>query len=134
MPKKILIVEDDESVLKLECIILTAKGYFVHGAMNGVAALDDIFADRPDLIMLDIMLPGVDGFEICRRIKKNPATSQIPVIFVSAKNAPEDIIRGKLVGGDEYITKPFKSSKVLSAVKMLLDNDVSPPQKQECLH
>jgi twitching motility two-component system response regulator PilG len=102
--------------------------------MNGVAALDDIFTDCPDLIMLDIMLPGLDGFEICRRIKKNPATSQIPVIFVSAKNAPEDIIRGKLVGGDEYITKPFKSSKVLSAVKMLLDNDVSPPQKQECLH
>lgn len=121
-------------MLKLECIILSAKGYFVHGAMNGITALDGILADLPDLIMLDIMLPGLDGFEICRQIKKNPATSQIPVIFVSAKNAPDDILRGKQVGGDEYITKPFKSSKVLSAVKMLLDKAEAPSWKPEKLH
>jgi DNA-binding response OmpR family regulator len=134
MTKKILIVEDDKSILQLESILLTARGYRVHGVMNGIAALNDIAKDRPDLIMLDIMLPGLDGFEVCRRIKSNPETRHIPVIFLSGKTASEDIFRGRQVGGDKYITKPFKSVKVIAAIKLLLEKEESHSGKQGRLH
>lgn len=126
MPKKILIVEDDESLLKLECILLTTRGYRAHGVMTGTAALNDIAKERPDLIMLDVMLPGLNGFEVCRRIKGNPETCQIPVVFLSARNSPADISHGKRVGGDQYISKPFRSAKVVDAIKLLLEKGESP--------
>lgn len=82
---KILVVEDEESLLRLESILLTSKGYDVVGARNGRQALEVILTDRPDLVLLDIMLPEIDGFEVCSRIKSNPETERIPVIMVTAK-------------------------------------------------
>ncbi|MFK5927539.1 MAG: response regulator [Desulfuromusa sp.] len=134
MPKKILIVEDDESVLKLESILLSTKGYLVYGAMTGVAALNNISADHPDLIILDIMLPELDGFEVCRRIKMNPETRHIPIIFLSARNTSKDISHGKQVGSDQYITKPFKSAKLMDAIKLLLEKDELHSKRQGMLH
>lgn len=120
MQKKILIVEDEESLLKLESILLTTKGYHVQGVATGTAALKAVMENPPDLVLLDIMLPEVDGFEVCHQIKNNPQTRHIPVILLTAKKSPEDMARGKEVGADEYITKPFKSTMVITAIERLL--------------
>lgn len=117
---KILIVEDEESLLRLESILLTSKGYDVIGAMTGQQALDAIVSDRPDLVLLDIMLPELDGFEVCSRIKSNPETKHIPVIMVTAKKTGEDMARGEAAGADWYITKPFKSAMVIETIQRFL--------------
>ena len=118
--QKILIVEDEESLLKLESILLTSKGYDVRGFSNGQQALDAIQEERPDLVLLDIMLPEIDGFEVCQRIKDNPETKDIPVIMLTAKKSREDMARGEKVGADWYITKPFKSAMVIETIQRFL--------------
>ncbi len=118
--KKILIVEDEESLLKLESILLTSKGYEVKGVSSGQAALDALESVRPDLILLDIMLPEIDGFEVCRRIKSAPDTRHIPIIMLTAKKSREDMARGEQVGADWYITKPFKSAMVIETIQRFL--------------
>ncbi len=120
MQKKILIVEDEESLLKLESILLTTKGFHVQGVATGTAALKAVAENPPDLVLLDIMLPEMDGFEVCRHIKSSPQTRHIPVILLTAKKTPEDMARGKQVGADQYITKPFKSSMVIASIERLL--------------
>jgi len=116
----ILIVEDEESLLKLESILLSSKGYKVTGVRDGLAALNEIEKNRPDLILLDIMMPGIDGFEVCRRIKENPDTRDIPIIMLTAKKSTADQARGAEVGADAYITKPFKSLKIIDVISSLL--------------
>ena len=118
--KRILIVEDEESLLKLESILLSTKGYLVTGVKDGQAALDEVAANKPDLILLDIMLPLIDGFEVCRRIKEDPDTKGIPVVMLTAKKSKEDMERGVRVCADAYITKPFKSSMVMEVIEGLL--------------
>lgn len=119
--KKILIVEDEESLLKLESILLTSKGYEVQGVGDGRAALDAISRSKPDLVLLDIMLPEIDGFEVCRRIKEDDETRHIPVIMLTAKKSREDMARGEQVGADWYITKPFKSAMVIETIQRFID-------------
>jgi DNA-binding response OmpR family regulator len=118
--KKILIVEDEESLLKLESILLTSKGFDVRGVANGRAALESLQQDPPDLVLLDIMLPEMDGFQVCRNIKQNPQTRHIPVIMLTAKKTREDMERGREVGADCYITKPFKSAMVIETIQRYL--------------
>ena len=117
---RILIVEDEESLLKLESILLSSKGYSVTGVMDGKSALEEVRLHKPDLIILDIMLPEIDGFEVCRQIKENAETRNIPVVMLTAKKNSQDLSHGKQVGCDAYITKPFKSSKVLDVIHELL--------------
>ena len=118
--KKILIVEDEESLLKLESILLTSRGYEVKGVADGQAALDAVATMKPDLILLDIMLPEIDGFEVCRQIKLNEATKHIPIIMLTAKKSREDMARGEQVGADWYITKPFKSAMVIETIQRFI--------------
>jgi DNA-binding response OmpR family regulator len=118
--KRILIVEDEESLLKLESILLTSRGYDVKGVTDGQAALDAVASLKPDLVLLDIMLPVIDGFEVCRRIKSSEATRHIPVIMLTAKKSREDMARGEEVGADWYITKPFKSAMVIETIQRFL--------------
>ena len=118
--KKILVVEDEESILQLQTILLTLKGYEVEGVMDGQAALEAVAAKKPDLILLDIMLPKVNGFEVCRQVKTNEATRHIPVLMLSAKKSKEDLLKGEQVGTDGYITKPFKSAMVIETIQRLL--------------
>lgn len=119
---RILVVEDEESLLKLESILLTSKGYSVTGVMDGRSALEEIAKSKPDLVILDIMLPELDGFEVCRQIKGDPETCHIPVVMLTAKKSSQDLARGRQVGADEYITKPFKSAKVMEIIGTLLKN------------
>jgi len=118
--KKVLIVEDEESLLKLESILLTTKGYDVRGVANGRAALEALEQELPDLVLLDVMLPEMDGFEVCRRIKTSPRTAHIPVVMLTAKKTAEDMSKGDEVGADRYITKPFKSAMVIETMEQLL--------------
>lgn len=124
--KEILIVEDEESLLKLESLLLTTRGYKVQGVGNGQEALDCVANRKPDLMLLDIMLPGVDGFEVCRQIKTEESTKHIPVIMVTAKKSREDMERAERVGADWFITKPFKSAMLVETVRRLLSGDFVP--------
>jgi len=121
--KKILIVEDRSNLLQLERIILTSKGYAVMEASDGRTALDTIAATSPDLILLDLMLPKIDGFEVCRRVKQNTLSSHIPVVILTARRTAEDKRRAREVGADAFLTKPFRSSEVLSTIEKLLPDD-----------
>jgi len=118
--KKILVVEDEESLLKLQSILLTIRGYTVEGVMDGQAALEVVETMNPDLILLDIMLPKIDGFEVCRQVKANEATRHIPVIMLTAKKSMEDRVMGEQPGADMYITKPYKASIVIETIQRLL--------------
>lgn len=118
--QKILIVEDEESLLKLESILLSSRGYNVRGAADGMAALEELRVFHPDLVILDIMLPALDGFEVCRRIKDNPETRHLPVIMLTAKKSNQDRERGLAMGASAYITKPFKSAKIMEIIQRLL--------------
>jgi twitching motility two-component system response regulator PilG len=121
---RILIVEDEESLLKLESILLSSKGYKVVGVADGTTAIDEIFRNLPDLVILDVMLPGIDGFEVCRRIKDDPATSKIPVIMLTARKNTQDMDRGLQAGADAYITKPFKSAQLIGTIERILSDAV----------
>ena len=118
--RKILIVEDEVSLLKLESILLTTRGYKVSAVTDGLKALEEIKNDIPDLVLLDIMIPGIDGFEVCRRIKADPETASLPVVMLTAKKSSADQARGVEAGADAYMTKPFKSGKIIEVVEELL--------------
>ncbi|HEY3308315.1 MAG TPA: response regulator [Desulfuromonadaceae bacterium] len=130
MQKKhhILIVEDEESLLKLETILLQVKGYDVTGAATGHAALAKLEQKNFDLVLLDIMLPDIDGFEICSRIKQEPHTSNIPIVMLTAKKNPEDQARGAACGASAYLTKPFKSALIIEVIDGLLNDGADPKQ------
>jgi twitching motility two-component system response regulator PilG len=117
---KILVVEDEESLLKLESILLTSKGYKVTAVTEGNAALTEFARERPDLVILDVMLPGIDGYEICRRIKEDPDNSSIPIIMLTARKNTKDMDRGLQAGAAAYITKPFKSANLVGTIERLL--------------
>lgn len=113
----ILVVDDAPENLKLLLGILTESGCRVRVADGGQAALDSVAASLPDLILLDIKMPGLDGFEVCRRLKTKDRTRHIPVIFVSAMEDVTDKLKGFELGGADYITKPFEAREVLVRVE-----------------
>jgi len=119
--KKVLIVEDEESLLKLETILLTVKGFEVVGAFTGKMAMDKLATNDFDLVLLDIMLPDIDGYEVCRLIRKDPRTSAIPIIMLTAKKTPEDHDKGLLCGANAYLTKPFRSAMIIDEINALLN-------------
>lgn len=114
---KILIVDDVPGNLLLLSNTLTQQGYSVRCAKNGKMALTGIQHELPDLIMLDVRMPGMDGYEICRTLKSDPSTSAVPIVFLSASNEVEEKLKAFEAGGVDYITKPFEISEVLARVK-----------------
>ncbi len=114
---QILLVDDTPANLDLLCELLEVEGYKIYMASNGPAAFKIIERMPPDLILLDVMMPGMDGFEVCRRLKADLGTRAIPVVFITAKAAQDDIVRGFRLGGVDYITKPFQSEEVLARVQ-----------------
>lgn len=111
---RILVVEDEEDILALLHFNLIKSGYNVETATCGEEGLKKITEHRPDLLLLDLMLPGIDGLEICRRLREDPETAQLPVIMLTARGEEDEIVRGLELGADDYVTKPF-SIKVLQA-------------------
>lgn len=118
--KKILIVEDEKDVMELIHYNLAKEGYHCETAYNGQEALKKAQATRPDLVLLDLMLPEVDGLEVCKRLKSSPQTEPIPIIMVTAKSDETDIVMGLELGAEDYITKPFSPKVLVARVKAVL--------------
>ncbi|MBC7224743.1 MAG: response regulator [Anaerolineae bacterium] len=120
MTAKILVVDDDPAALKLISYTLRREGYEVSTAADGMEALTLARHERFDLIILDIMMPGMDGYEVCRRLRANPQTAGIPIIMLTARSQVRDKVSGFRSGTDEYITKPLLPHELVSRVKALL--------------
>ncbi len=115
----ILVVDDEEDVAEVVGHFLAQEGFTVHKAYDGEEALQKATPDV-DLIILDIMLPGLDGYEVCRRLRSRVETETIPIIFLSAKVEEEDQVKGLMLGGDSYLTKPVSPQVILANVKAIL--------------
>jgi two-component system phosphate regulon response regulator PhoB len=118
--ESILIVEDEEDILELIQYNLSREGFRVRGVRDGEEALDLIRRTNPDLVVLDLMLPGIDGLEICRRLKEDELTRSIPVIMVTAKGEESDVVLGLGIGADDYLPKPFSPRELVARVKAVL--------------
>ena len=120
MPSKILIVDDTETMRLYEHMLLSGQGYVLEMAENGVDALDKIQDDRPDLVLMDIMMPVMDGIECCKKIKANEDTKDIKVVMVTTKSEYEKVKEAFAAGCDDYVTKPIDRMELLSKLKELL--------------
>ena len=121
MAKRILVVDDDENILNLEKTILEQKGFAVTMAAGGPEALALLEKETFDLILLDVMMPEIDGFEVCRRVKENERLKEIPVIFLTAKGGGDALAEGFESGAVMYINKPFTANKLLTIVNTMLE-------------
>jgi len=121
MPQKILIVDDEPNIVVPLQFLMERNGYETAVAQSGEEALEAISKEKPDLVLLDIMLPGIDGFEVCEIVKLKPEWKHIKIIFLTAKGRDVDIAKGMVLGADEYIAKPFSNKQIVESVRKLLE-------------
>jgi DNA-binding response OmpR family regulator len=119
---KVLLVDDDPVILKLLQVNFEMEGYSVLTANDGVEGLEKARAERPDVVILDIMMPRMDGLEVTRELKGDDATKEMPILLLSAKAQASDIQLGRDVGADDYLTKPFDPLELLERVSEILKN------------
>ncbi|MCE5201566.1 MAG: response regulator transcription factor [Synergistaceae bacterium] len=120
MAEKILVVDDEENLAEFVSRALRQNGYRTLCAFDGDSALDLIEEELPDLVILDLMLPMMDGWEVCRRVKAGESTKDIPIIMLTARSSPEDAVQGLDLGADDYLRKPFPLEELLARVRVLL--------------
>jgi pilus assembly protein CpaE len=125
MSERILVIDDDVDTLRLVGLMLQRQNYQVSAASNGSQGLTKAFEERPDLILLDVMMPDMDGYEVTRRLRKNPTTAAIPILMFTAKTQLDDKVAGFEVGADDYLTKPTHPTELLSHVRALLTRTTS---------
>ncbi len=118
--KKVLVVEDDTAIAGLLCRSLENEGYYVEAVHDGEAGLVKCVEFRPDVILLDVNLPKLDGFSVAKKLKSVEQLKTIPIIFLTAKDRPQDMIQGIQAGAKHYLTKPFKLDDVLAKVRKLV--------------
>ena len=118
--RKITIVDDDRDTREMLTLALNLAGYEVTEAANGLRLISTLHVDRPDLILLDVMMSWIDGFELCRSIKKNEEFRDIPVIFISARRTPEDVQRGLEAGAADYFPKPVDVEQLVKRIDQIL--------------
>lgn len=116
----ILLVEDEESIVELIWYNLSREGYVVHVALSGEEGLNTLRTVKPDLILLDIMLPQIDGIEVCKRLRRDERTMATPIIMLTARGEEADIITGLETGADDYVTKPFSPRVLMARIKAVL--------------
>lgn len=114
---KIMVIDDSQTIRRTAESLLTKQGYTVITASDGFEALSKITNEHPDLIFIDIMMPRLDGYQACALIKANPRYASIPVVMLSSKDGLFDRARGRIVGSDEYLTKPFTRDELIGAVQ-----------------
>jgi adenylate cyclase len=119
-PAKILVVDDTPKNVKLLADLLSARGYAVAIAASGAEALAQLEAEKPDLVLLDVVMPEMSGYEVCRKIRENPATRILPVVMVTALDPAEERIKGLDAGADDFLTKPINQAELLARVRSLL--------------
>jgi len=117
---KILVVDDEKDIIELVRYNLEKEGFIVISATDGEKALELVLKKEPEMVILDLMLPGVDGLDVCRELKRNDQTSSIPIIMLTAKGEESDIVIGLELGADDYITKPFSPRVLVARVKAVL--------------
>lgn len=122
MPKEILIVEDEPGVAVAIQFLMEQQGHNVLIAERGEDALDLVYKYKPDLVLLDIMLPGISGWEVCEIIRLNPDYRNVKIVFLTARNTEVEIAKGLALGADAYITKPFSNDQLIAKVNTLLEN------------
>ena len=121
MPKKILIVDDEPSIIVPLQFLMEQNGHDVMVAFSGEEAMEIIAEKKVDLILLDIMLPVIDGFEVCQRVRENPQWNKIKIILLTALGSDANVEKGLALGADAYITKPFSNIEIVDKVKELLE-------------
>ena len=129
----IFVVEDEEDIARLITHNLLGGGFEVQSFVSGGSVVSEALRHPPSLFLLDVMLPGIDGFELCRQIRQTPALSSTPVIFLTAKVAEGDRIRGLELGGDDYITKPFSPRELVARVRTVLRGSRHSPPPTEVI-
>ena len=130
-PKKILIVEDEADIAKLVKFYLEKDGFQTNVAKSGSEALKLLKSERPDLVILDLMLPEMDGIEICKKVRSAPDTAFLPILMLTAKAEESDIIVGLELGADDYVTKPFSPKALVARVKALFRRLGREPDDQQ---
>lgn len=121
--KRALIVDDDPMIVKLQSMILTRAGYEIDSAANGQEGIDRAAATAPDVVLLDVMMPDIDGLEVTRRLKADPRTAAIPVVLVSARTESEDVAAGRAAGAADYLRKPFDPDDLVALLDRLVARD-----------
>ena len=120
MTPVVLVVDDDEDNIRIISTMLLARGYEVRLARDGRGALESIRLQRPDLVLLDVMMPGMDGMQVLDAIRADPRLASLPVILVTAKTEDHDLLEGYRAGAQYYVTKPFTSRQLLYAISLVL--------------
>lgn len=129
----VFVVEDDEDIARLISHNLRAAGFDVQSFVSGASLISEALREMPSLFLLDVMLPGTDGFELCRQIRTAPILSATPIIFLTAKTAEADRVKGLELGGDDYITKPFSPRELVARVRSVLRGLRQTPLTSEVL-
>jgi two-component system alkaline phosphatase synthesis response regulator PhoP len=134
MKEDVLTIEDDEDILELVRVNLEKEGYSFTGVTTGEEGIEKARSSPPGLVLLDLMLPGIDGLDVCRELKSDPKTRHVPIVIVSAKGEESDIVAGLELGADDYITKPFSPKILLARVRAVLRRRARPtPAEGEIL-
>ena len=128
--ERILVVDDEEDILELVRYNLTREGYQVSGAVSGEAALKKAQSENFDMIVLDLMLPGIDGLEVAKQLKNRAATKSVPIIMLTAKGEEADIVTGLEIGADDYVTKPFSPRVLVARVRTVLRRKTQAPEME----
>ncbi len=123
----ILVIDDEKDLIDLVSYNLAKEGFVVKGALNGEAGLAKASGELPDLVIVDLMMPGLDGLEVCRRLRSDPQTAAIPIIMLTAKSAESDRVVGLELGADDYVTKPFSPRELAARIKAVLRRTSPPP-------
>lgn len=131
--EKILIIEDEKDILELIAFNLECTGYTVFKASNGEDGLAAVKKELPDLILLDLMMPGIDGFDVCRTLKSDKSTKNIPIIMLTAKGEDSDIVSGLELGAEDYVTKPFSPKILIARIRTILRRSSETPEVGEKL-
>lgn len=118
--KRILLIDDHQTVFRLLEAIVRIKGYQLLYAENGQQGIAMARKEQPDLVLLDVMMPDIDGFKVCQYLKENRDTMAIPVVFLTARGAEDDLENGRRAGADGFVTKPFQTIEVLSQIERML--------------
>ena len=116
----VLVVEDDAAIARLLNLQLTTEGYEVRSALDGAAALESIASAVPDVVLLDVMMPDMDGWAVLRRVRSDVATAHLPVVMLTSRVMPADEIRGRNLGADAYVTKPYQLEMLLETLRQVL--------------
>lgn len=132
-PPMVFVVEDDSDIARLIAHNLKAAGFEVQSFLNSASVLREALREQPALFLLDVMLPGSDGFELCRQLRQNPALAATPIIFLTAKASEADRVKGLELGGDDYITKPFSPRELIARVRSVLRSAGQGPAVNEVL-